>query len=523
MVQSLISGCGTAPRQARFTFALKTTAVEMLLAIVVAIAINLTIANPVSAAANSPVVTLASGGGGVPVVNGYFNNAEGIGYEVTEFFLAGNAASYTTTLPLTTDGKWTTIAQNPLSAAYVTRVVVHKPKQKKRFNGTVYVEWLNVSGASDVSPDWVQGHLEVARQGAAYVLVSAQFAGVNALKGNSPVVPGDPVRYASLNHPGDSYSYDIFSQAGQAIWDGAVLGDWKPRRLIALGESQSAGRMTTYINAVHPLVDVYDGFFVHSRNAGGAALSQAPQAAIPVALTDIRTDIKTPVLVFQAESDVANSLLLARQPETAKGNYRLWEVAGTAHFDAYGLNIGTVDVGDGSGEVANFAAMRNPSTTPIPGVIQCAKGINAGPMHWVLNAALHQLDRWVTRDTPPAIAPRFEATSAPGTPVVFATDEHGNTLGGIRTPLVDVPIATLTGTGNTAAPGAPPQSFFCILFGQTIPFDNAKLATLYPNQASFVFSYLFSSLKAVQSQYLLWPDALLLLRAAEQSGVGKPQ
>ena len=36
--------------------------------------------------------------------------------------------------------------------------------------------------------------------------------------------------------------------------------------------------MVTYIDAVHPLVHVYDGFLVHSRGAGGAALSQAPLA-----------------------------------------------------------------------------------------------------------------------------------------------------------------------------------------------------------------------------------------------------
>ncbi len=45
-----------------------------------------------------------------------------------------------------------------------------------------------------------------------------------------------------------------------------------PERLIAAGESQSAGRIATYIDAVHPLVEVYDGFVVHSRGAGGAAL-----------------------------------------------------------------------------------------------------------------------------------------------------------------------------------------------------------------------------------------------------------
>ena len=84
--------------------------------------------------------------------------------------------------------------------------------------------------------------------------------------------PGDPVRYAALSHPGDSFSYDIFSQAGQAIRDNAalMLGGLTLHKLIAAGESQSAARLVTYIDAVQPLVHVYDGFLVHSRLATGA-------------------------------------------------------------------------------------------------------------------------------------------------------------------------------------------------------------------------------------------------------------
>jgi len=72
--------------------------------------------------------------------------------------------------------------------------------------------------------------------------------------------------------------------------------------------------LVTYIDAVHLLVHVYDGFLVHSRMGG------AP----------IRDDVGVPVLVFQTESDVSFSRGSGRQPDTDM--YRLWEVAGTAHF-----------------------------------------------------------------------------------------------------------------------------------------------------------------------------------------------
>ncbi len=48
-----------------------------------------------------------------------------------------------------------------------------------------------------------------------------------------------------------------------------------------------------------------------------------------------RTDTKKPVLVLESETDVPRHLP-ARQPDSAR--YRLWEVAGTAHFDEDGLH-----------------------------------------------------------------------------------------------------------------------------------------------------------------------------------------
>jgi hypothetical protein len=314
----------------------------------------------------------------------------------------------------------------------------------------------------------------------------------------------------------------MYSQAAQAIADGNLLAGLRPERIIAVGESQSAGRLVTYINAVQPLVDVFDGFLVHSRGRGGAALSQDPLPSITTPLpTAIRDDVNTPVLVFQDETDVANSLLQARQNETRRGNYRLWEVAGTAHFDSYGLVIGPVDIGDGQGEVQAFEHLQNPIQTPVPGFIECALPVNAGPQHWVINAAVHWLNRWVKNGTPPPIAPRLQATTAPGvSPAAFAADVHGNTLGGIRTPFVDVPVAKLAGFGNGPAPGGPPTSVFCGSFGVTIPFTEAQIAALYPSHNIFVWKYALSSLKAVASGYVTLLDALSLIKAAAGTDIG---
>ncbi len=477
--------------------------------------------------AASPTVSgPVTGGGGIPIVfNGQPADAmngvsvfdlASVGYSQSEFFIEGTANAYSPTSALTTDGRWTVEASS--QAAYKTRMVVNRPIEPRHFNGTVVVEWLNVSGGVDGSPDWMHTHVELIRQGYAWVGVSAQAVGVAQLKCPNPPLPppacpiapggpapGDPARYGSLNHPGDSYSYDMFSQAGQAIRDnaGLVLGGLHPQRLIAAGESQSAGRLATYINAVHPLVDVYDGFLVHSRGAGSAALSQAPLPAVPTPVpTLIRDDLAEPVLAFQTETDVAGAIgaagLAARQADSAR--YRLWEVAGTAHFDLYGLQTGQTDTGRRQSVAAWFDSMQNPTNEPRPGFV-CGSPINTGPATFVLRSAISDLNRWVAHGTPPPRAPRLEIASV--APFQFALDANGNVRGGIRTPAVDAPVARLSGLGQTGTP-------FCAAFGTTEPFSQDQVEALYRSHGRFVVAWNRATLHAVTAGFILPRDALLI-------------
>src|SRR5580658_9005928 len=366
-----------------------------------------------------------------------------VGYEGSEYFISGTATAYTSPSPLATNGQWSVTPASTTPAAYETRVVVYRPINPAKFNGTVVVEWLNVSGGGDDAPDWVLTHNELTRDGFAWVGVSAQAVGVNALKAS------DPSRYGALSDPGDSYSYDIFSQAGEAIWDNSaqLLGGLNPQHVIAMGESQSADRLTTYIDAVAPLVNVYDGYLVHSRIGTPAPLSQSPQPAIAVPISvQFRTDLSTPVFEFETETDVSGTTLFDRQTDT--NQFRLWEVAGGSHYDYYGLFVGPADTGNGQGAIANLAGMQDPPSA-IPGLGTCATPINSSGTHWVLDAAVWWLNQWVVNGAAPPIPPLMDVTSLPGQPVVFVTDAYGNVLGGVRTPQVDVPIATLSGVGNT--------------------------------------------------------------------------
>ncbi|CAB4324257.1 MAG: hypothetical protein F2520_09985 [Actinobacteria bacterium] len=467
-----------------------------------------------TATVTGPITT---GNGKIVLGPGGFDLAK-VGYEQNEYFLAGRANSYTSSEPLTTDGLWNSVTTDG-SADYTTRIVVRRPIDAAKFNGSVYVEWLNVSGGLDASPDWTYAHVELIRSGYAWVGVSAQKVGIsgggNPLGATLALKNADPVRYEPLNHPGDDFSYDMYSQAGAAVWfqSDTVLGGLKPERVIAIGESQSAFRLSTYINAVAPLTTIFNGYLVHSRGKLGAALSTAVPAPDP---TLTRTDLRVPVLTFTTESDLVGKGLeygKALQPDTE--TFREWEVPGTAHADAYNLGIGDNDPGDGSGDAALFQAMLTPSAEVYGGIISCTSPINAGPHTYVLRSAVNELDRWIRTGEVPRSQPRMEMTS----PTEIARNSQGIALGGMRTPQVDIPVAVLSGIGQSGAG-------FCGLFGTTVPIEENQLAMsipMNPTAASaheaLVQAWSVVLQGAVLDRVILDADAEHILAAVQNSPV----
>jgi hypothetical protein len=418
------------------------------------------------------------------------------GYTEQEFFLKGTATGYAPVGTWGSDGRWA--ARPAETAPYETRVLVRRPADPARFNGTVVVEWLNVSFNVDIDPDFLYESQELLREGYAWVGVSAQQAGVEGPLG---LKNWDPARYGALSHPGDTFSYSIFAQAAKALLDprGArPLGPLRPRALIADGESQSASRMVTYANAIQPLTRLFDGFLIHSRGAAGAPVSQAPQAAPPApAVARIRTDIGVPVLTVETQTDIVPGgldYLPATQPDSRW--FRLWEVAGTSHVDATELGLSSAEV------------LRD-----IPGYPQgsCADPPNDGQERYVMDAAVAQLNRWIRAGVPAPHAARIEISGGS-----YVTDQFGNALGGVRTPAVDAPVATLTGTGNTGS------SLLCFLLGTSTPLSAAQLATLYPLHSDYVAAVARSAASDVRQGFLLAADALAIDQDAAGSPVGLP-
>jgi len=404
-----------------------------------------------------PVSRSATPAGPVPTVSGPVTGGKGApnapapaklladaGYVEEEFELAGTATSYAPEGAWAQDGTWG--AKPDKEAAFDTRVLVRRPTDPKKFNGTVLVEWMNVTAGADIAVDFGYTNVELLDQGYIYVGVTAQKVGLDATQSS------DPERYPKLVHPGDEFSYDLFTQAGRAVLANEVFDSSYPiQKIIASGESQSAGRMTTYINAVQPLTDVYDAFLVHSRFdrmtpvAAGQTAVEGPK---------IRTDGRAPILVVLTETDVLGNLLSVQDDSDT---YRRWEIAGTAHVDNYDLAVLS---GTDPHEPAGLGKV-------------CSKPINMAHQWWVMNAGLRGLAAWINGGPAPAKAPRMTI----GPDKQYVLDEHGNATGGIRLPDLVVPTATHNGLGNNPS--------FCRLYGVTTAFDAAKRKALYPTEADY--------------------------------------
>lgn len=427
-----------------------------------------------SAAVSDPVVSGPVSGGArtgqpynttqVPLVDGYVEE---------EFFFEGTASR--------ADG-----ATSP----YRSRILVRRPTDPQHFNGSVVLDWDNVTVPDSTDVNWQPMHPAIMRRGFVYVSVAAQRLSIEA----SPLAlkQWDPVRYGTLSHPGDDYSFDIFSQAAEAVLDDKVLGPLRSRvdRRLGLGASQSGGRLKTYINDWQPEHGVFDGF--------------GPQISSP---SGVNRGL-VPIVWLQSQSETGSAPV-----EEDSGLFRLWELAGPAHapnqYSAY----------QNSTYVYSHS---NGATRPYDHEVDNAWGYQSEPGRCLVRnyfsasygyqAQLVALDDWVRTGKAPTSMPRMTRVDGERT-----YDEHDNVVGGIRNPQLDVPIAGYfagnipTGTSNPCAIAGGDLP----LTGTTSMFDAATLERLYPEPGDYLRAFRASTREALKNGFILPEGAEDLLRRAQ--------
>jgi hypothetical protein len=391
------------------------------------------------------------------------------GYVEQEFFIRGIARAY----DLSPDAIASTGRSAPAVAPYVTRIIVRRPAYAKDFNGRVVVDWLNDTSGYDVDAGFGELWREIVRDRYAYVGVTAQVVGVAGLKAF------DPVRYAAAAIPGDQFSYDIYSQAIQALRRPAgvrPLGPLQVSQVYAYGDSQSGSTLNNYVNNVYPTVHpVIDGFLITTS-------------------TTALTHVTVPVMRVVTELEVDNE---PHQPPSAF--FRQWEVAGGGHTDIGDSRYLAPEEDREWGKPAGHDWV----LAPTPWVAGCLLDRMA---KWPAEqAALAALDMWVRAGTPPVTTPPITVTDG-----AIARDSLGNALGGLRLPGEQVPTGANYGEMSNECQ---------FTLGKTVPFDAATLHRLYPTHADYVTKVQDAVAQDVAAGYLLPADGQRIIAVAQGSDV----
>jgi hypothetical protein len=420
-----------------------------------------------------------------------------VGYVEEEWLLAGDAVTYDFRPGSgpSAESRWDTEATGTLP--YRTRAVVRRPADPARCNGTVVVSWNNVSAGFEMlqweGPEtWAEGYITVG--------VSAQRVGLHGYKADPRgLVAWDPERYGTLDIPSDAASYGIFATAIGLVAPGRAEGGMLPgfdvRRVIAIGASQSAMRLHTYVNGVHPHVGGVDAFLLDVYGGVGAPIARRsadPDAAMYPAGA-LRDDTGVPLMITNSETE-ATQFATLRQPDHDR--YVYWEIAGMAHGGASGLITAAKNTRD-------WGFPLEPPVDRPTGLIP-----NELDKQPVEDASLHRVHHWLVDGVrPPSVAP----IEVRGEPPEIVRDEHGIARGGLRLPQVEVPIATLSGLND--------GSRMVQLVGSKRDFTPEELRALYPDHTIYVERFSAATTAAVNAGYLLSRDAENMVREAEGAPV----
>jgi len=423
------------------------------------------------------------------------------GYVEEEFIVSGKANVY----DWTADG---TVTVKTPGAPYGTRILLRRPATGARFSGNVVVEMLNSVRRFDWAWMWGYAHDHILENGDAWIGIEMP-GGVQGLK------KFNPTRYAAVSFPNpvatpcgtggnaaasdteEGLRWDMISQVG------ALLKSDAPSRPLAgfrvealfLTAGQSPDLMT-YINAIHPRATldsgkpVYDGYLI--KQPGNAA--RINQCATAPGASDLRRLIRktnVPVFAVLAQGEVVDALPWRRaDSDDPSDKFRLYEIAGASHIDGAAY-LGLPSLQD---QAASGATPQGNAAWPLTSKCDPDIPLTALPvMSYAFNAAFDNLERWARSGTPAPRAPWIELKDG-----AIALDQFGNGLGGVRSPYVDVPIATYT----TTSPG--PST--CRELGHKIPFDAARLSMLYSSDKVYADKVAQSVDRLVKERWLTEAD-----------------
>jgi hypothetical protein len=223
---------------------------------------------------------------------------------------------------------------------------------------------------------------------------------------------------------------------------------------------------------------VYDGFFP----SGFPAAPFGP-SGVPIVQVMSDGDVSNPRFSFQPGFE--GRAYRRADSDAPEDRYRLYELASVPHM------------------TTRYPPFNNPAMWakgPTVGDIPPDAIMNSLPHNELFEVTLDHLVRWAADDVAPPRAERI----AVGPDGYFATDEHGNSLGGVRCVQLDVPRASYrpNGVGDDDIGTV----------GTEAPFDGAKLRRLYGTPADYAARF-ERRLGELVAQGWMLPEAVEDMRA----------
>lgn len=431
------------------------------------------------------------------------------GYVEEEFLVSGDANVYEYVDDV---AQISAVRVRDQAVPYTTRLLIRRPRDAERFNGTLYLEVLNPTAGWDGDPIWQNTHEYMMRAGAIWAGLTSKPVALDFLRdkwGRDPFPKRDSSRYERLEMPRFGQIWDMLSDVAALLKSPGAqenpLAGFPVQRNILTGYSQSVAYQVTYANSFHARermpdgTPLMDGYYLA---AGGSAKNinrpTSESESLPPGDRRNFIDVDVPVVRFQTETEVPRSYRLRQHPPQYP-LVRIYEQAGGAHVDQATVDVGGKALARDLG-LPSFAA-------------GCDNPVNPVRIGYVQSAMLEIIDQWVRGAAEPPQSRVIDLVDGASGSKEIARDAAGNALGGVRLPSMEVPLGSYL--PNNAGAG------FCFLIGSFVPFDERELARRYPDHQKYVEQVVGAADRAVAERILLQADARRLRIEATRSGISR--
>jgi hypothetical protein len=435
-----------------------------------------------------------------------YSDLDAAGYIEEEYYLFGRAPAITAA------------GESLLQAPYITRILVRKPQDPVRFNGTVIIEPFSWFG--ERAAGWILTREYLLREGYAYV---GYTLNINRPAQDPKLLPEDEKLYGNIVNFEFMRRFDYARYAPlSAYYDPAkfLRGDFPDpfvpqsqgigAQLALLLKSNSANSplrplpvARVYVNSWAVTAQVWMDYLDQGRHQqwrmpDGRPLIDAYMTG-RMAYGEVGGDVvrvprkmpdDVPFVTIYTQSELMHDAMenIALPPDTDQPQLRYYEVTGTPHLRLADLGTEHVEI------LPKQAKPDDP---------RC-NHLYDEPAEMIFSALLDGMDVWVREGKPMPKSPRVTREGAG----VARDPRDGNMIGGIRPPWIKVPVAVYW---------TEQESHCGTVYDTKVPYSRARLKKLYDNYANYARQFEAAKAAAVSERYLLPEDAASLAPVAKPS------